>query len=413
MLLFRSTFFILSLSAVSSMWAQVSLNPLPLLSEPSSTTGQASSTNRTARNSDALNALAAQIAEGIRRNEITNGSITNGSQSVTTPSTNDSSTATSNSSASSSSANPSSDTSSRTASSVAGVPTVPTVVIGTKKPANNNASGTIPLIPSQGTSSQGTSSQEAQATDSLESSAQQIAAQIRGGTTTNNPADAQQDDMLEQTSAQMASNILSNQPDVTTTSVTPANSVQLVSPLVVKQNNNAAQAAPEPSSPSVAVSLPVLPTADSTPPAPTVSAIPRRASRPSTSRGSSRVVRVPAVVAAPLPPRQAPADPSQLNAPPVIQNILTIGTAPQIITRQPTQSIRDIIRPAEDFAEEMPAATSQNENYVVQRGDYLTAIARNLYGSDAYLPIILQANPQLKNNPDLITPGMVLVIPRQ
>jgi LysM repeat protein len=49
--------------------------------------------------------------------------------------------------------------------------------------------------------------------------------------------------------------------------------------------------------------------------------------------------------------------------------------------------------------------------YVVQRGDTLSAIAQRFYGSYHLWPLIFQANRHLIADPDLIHPGQVLTLP--
>ncbi len=53
------------------------------------------------------------------------------------------------------------------------------------------------------------------------------------------------------------------------------------------------------------------------------------------------------------------------------------------------------------------------QNYTVQSGDTLTAISKNFYGQENgyYFPLIMVASYEVVLDPDLITPGMELVIP--
>jgi nucleoid-associated protein YgaU len=57
--------------------------------------------------------------------------------------------------------------------------------------------------------------------------------------------------------------------------------------------------------------------------------------------------------------------------------------------------------------EPQPAATF----YTVERGDTLSAIARDHYGAASKYPVIFEANRPMLEDPDLIYPGQVLRIP--
>lgn len=49
--------------------------------------------------------------------------------------------------------------------------------------------------------------------------------------------------------------------------------------------------------------------------------------------------------------------------------------------------------------------------YTVEKGDYLSKIAKELYGDANKYQIIFEANKPMLKDPDLIYPGQVLVIP--
>lgn len=57
--------------------------------------------------------------------------------------------------------------------------------------------------------------------------------------------------------------------------------------------------------------------------------------------------------------------------------------------------------------------TDGASNYIVKEGDTLSDIARNFYGADKpyYFPLIMLASKDVVLDPDLIEPGMQLVIP--
>ena len=60
-----------------------------------------------------------------------------------------------------------------------------------------------------------------------------------------------------------------------------------------------------------------------------------------------------------------------------------------------------------------PVAPPQPEKqfYTVKKGDYLSKIAKEVYGDAKKYPIIFEANKPMLKDPDLIYPGQVLVIP--
>lgn len=79
---------------------------------------------------------------------------------------------------------------------------------------------------------------------------------------------------------------------------------------------------------------------------------------------------------------------------------------------QPTQE--PMIQPSRNFipVHDDGVNVVGSDSYTVQPGDYLMAISRKVYGNDAGWARILAANPQLRSNPDVVVPGMVLNIPR-
>ena len=60
-----------------------------------------------------------------------------------------------------------------------------------------------------------------------------------------------------------------------------------------------------------------------------------------------------------------------------------------------------------------PVAPPEPEKqfYTVKKGDYLSKIAKEVYGDARKYPIIFEANKPMLKDPDLIYPGQVLVIP--
>jgi nucleoid-associated protein YgaU len=55
----------------------------------------------------------------------------------------------------------------------------------------------------------------------------------------------------------------------------------------------------------------------------------------------------------------------------------------------------------------------EKQFYTVKTGDYLSKIAKEVYGNANKYNVIFEANKPMLKNPDLIYPGQVLVIPPQ
>lgn len=53
----------------------------------------------------------------------------------------------------------------------------------------------------------------------------------------------------------------------------------------------------------------------------------------------------------------------------------------------------------------------EKQFYTVKKGDYLSKIAKEVYGDARKYPVIFEANKPMLKDPDLIYPGQVLVIP--
>lgn len=79
--------------------------------------------------------------------------------------------------------------------------------------------------------------------------------------------------------------------------------------------------------------------------------------------------------------------------------ILAVGNV------QDVGQVSDEIEVSDDSAE--------SELHVVQRGDTLSAIAKEVYGDAGKYPVIFEANRPMLKDPDLIFPGQVLRIPAQ
>ncbi len=60
---------------------------------------------------------------------------------------------------------------------------------------------------------------------------------------------------------------------------------------------------------------------------------------------------------------------------------------------------------------EVENITPEARFYTVEKGDYLSKIAKNMYGDAMKYPIIFEANKPMLTDPDKIYPGQVLRIP--
>ncbi len=80
--------------------------------------------------------------------------------------------------------------------------------------------------------------------------------------------------------------------------------------------------------------------------------------------------------------------------------ILTVGNVAGIATVDAT-----------NLTVEARVEEPEAQFYTVQKGDYLSKIAKNFYGDPMKYPIIFEANKPMLKDPDLIYPGQVLRIP--
>lgn len=60
---------------------------------------------------------------------------------------------------------------------------------------------------------------------------------------------------------------------------------------------------------------------------------------------------------------------------------------------------------------EVAEPEKESRFYTVKKGDYLSKIAKEMYGDASKHPIIFEANKPMLKDPDLIYPGQVLIIP--
>lgn len=102
---------------------------------------------------------------------------------------------------------------------------------------------------------------------------------------------------------------------------------------------------------------------------------------------------------------------------------LNTGSVPKTSTADRgstlNETVKSDVRPRSrdnSIAGNLPASlepstrpTGAGKNYTVATGDSIARIAENVYGSQAYYKVILEANPKV--DPMKLRPGMVLVIP--
>jgi nucleoid-associated protein YgaU len=74
-------------------------------------------------------------------------------------------------------------------------------------------------------------------------------------------------------------------------------------------------------------------------------------------------------------------------------------------------NVQDIGQVEDDI--EVTNEADESDLHVVQRGDTLSAIAKEHYGDAGKYPVIFEANRPMLKDPDLIYPGQVLRIPAQ
>ncbi len=72
-------------------------------------------------------------------------------------------------------------------------------------------------------------------------------------------------------------------------------------------------------------------------------------------------------------------------------------------------NVKDVGQVSDDI--EVVDSAEESEMHVVQKGDTLSAIAKEHYGDAMKYPVIFEANRPMLSDPDLIYPGQVLRIP--
>ena len=73
---------------------------------------------------------------------------------------------------------------------------------------------------------------------------------------------------------------------------------------------------------------------------------------------------------------------------------------------------KDWITDPKEAASQITKDTAKNEIYEVKSGDTLGKIALKHYGSARHSNVIFKANSDILKNPNLLRPGMKLIIPK-
>lgn len=83
----------------------------------------------------------------------------------------------------------------------------------------------------------------------------------------------------------------------------------------------------------------------------------------------------------------------------------TVKTTEEIVKKPDFGNVQSSVQSTEEIIDPVEQA------YTVEKGDTLSAIARQFYGKANKWPVIFEANRDQLDNPDRIMPGQVLKIP--
>jgi len=96
------------------------------------------------------------------------------------------------------------------------------------------------------------------------------------------------------------------------------------------------------------------------------------------------------------------------------ERALVFGTVPDQRTKEivilmvgNTEGIAEV-----DDRLEVKSEEPESQFYTVKKGDYLSKIAKEVYGDASKYNVIFEANKPMLKDPDLIYPGQVLRIPK-
>ena len=92
---------------------------------------------------------------------------------------------------------------------------------------------------------------------------------------------------------------------------------------------------------------------------------------------------------------------------------MVFGTVADELTRSKIITAVGNTEGIAEVEDKMEVANQEPElqYYTVQKGDYLSKIAKEVYGNASKYPVIFEANKPMLKDPNLIYPGQVLVIP--
>ena len=103
-----------------------------------------------------------------------------------------------------------------------------------------------------------------------------------------------------------------------------------------------------------------------------------------------------------------------------VEDRIAIGTPPKpasapIVVEAPTTveeaAAVELSEEQLPTAADLEAATFASRTYTVEKGDTLSKIAKEMYGSAGKYPVIFEANKPMLGHPDKIYPGQMLRIP--
>ncbi len=93
-----------------------------------------------------------------------------------------------------------------------------------------------------------------------------------------------------------------------------------------------------------------------------------------------------------------------------VDNSESIATKKEEIVPVVSTDTKEEVVKQEDKIEN-PEGEVEHKSYVVQEGDWLTSIAREVCGDSKLVYEIYEMNQEAINNPDFIYPGQILILP--
>jgi len=95
------------------------------------------------------------------------------------------------------------------------------------------------------------------------------------------------------------------------------------------------------------------------------------------------------------------------------EKALVLGTTPDQATKEKVILVVGNTEGIAEVEDRLEVANPEPEArfYTVKKGDYLSKIAKEMYGDASKYPVIFEANKPMLKDPNLIYPGQVLRIP--